>query len=176
MARIGLTRGDPSLPPLERQIAILTKAGRCETLIEAESGASGDKRLDRLLRGSGPGATICVVSLDVFHRPLHDLIRLLRDLAELSITVAIVSRNDGEVAIAPDARVVELLRQLAAFNGKTSTGAETARWYGRTFRPAARFTNEQALHARKLYREGMSLRAIGLIFETSPEEIWKVIG
>lgn len=175
--RIGLTRGDPCLPALSRQVEILTEVGRCGAIVEADASSRGQKRLDRLIRGLGPGSTLCVVSLEVFHRPLHDLVRLLRDLAELSITVAIVSRNDQEVAIRPHAAVADLLRQLAAFNGRASaSGGDKAQWYGRAFRPAAQFTRHQVLHARKLYGDGMSLRAIGLIFQTSPEEVSKVIG
>lgn len=174
--RIGLTRAHPSLPTVERQGDILTTIGRCDALIEVERGVAGDKRLEKTLATLGAGTTVCVVSIDAFGRPIGDLVRLLRDLAELSISVAIVGGAEGETVIRPKSDVIELLRQLSACSGRShgATG-EGARWYGRSFRSATQFNRHQVLHARKLYGEGLSLRAIGLIFETSPEEVWKVV-
>ena len=78
MARIGLTRGDPSLPPLERQIAILTEAGRCETLIEA-----GDH--PDAVRESQETVELAIKSLlklvGLSYPRAHDVSRLLREPA-----------------------------------------------------------------------------------------------
>lgn len=172
--RIGLVRGHPSLPDLERQSEILTTIGECPTVVEI--GTGGGKRLEKFLSALPKGTTVCLVSLDVFGKALPDLIRLLRDLGELSISTAIITRKDGETLIRPDREAVELLRHLSAYNGRTPPQtSDGPQWYGRTSRTAAGFNRHQVMHAKKLYREGMSLRAIGLIFQTSPEEVWKVV-
>mgnify|MGYP001263579086 CR=1 FL=1 len=174
--RIGLARSHPGLPDIERQRELLTGIGRCDAVIDVETGAAAERRLEKSLSALPAGATVAVVSLDVFGRPLADLVRLLRDLGELSVSIAIVSPKDGETLLRPGDDVLELLRRLSAYNGRASSAASTGpNWYGRTFRSANQFNRQQVLHARKLYGEGMSLRAIGLIFETSPEEVWKIV-
>lgn len=174
--RIGLARSHPSLPDIERQRGLLAEAGGCSIVIDLAAGAAGEKRLERSLAALPKGTTLCVISLDVFGRSLPDLVRLLRDLGELSISIAIVNAKEGETLFRPRKDVVELLRRLSAYNGRTpGPTTDGPQWYGRSFRPAARFSRHQVLHARKLYGEGMSLRAIGLIFQTSPEEVWKVV-
>jgi len=174
--RIGLARSDPSLPDIGRQRELLTETGGCSVVIDIAAGAAGEKRLERSLAALPRETTLCVVSLDVFGRSLPDLVRLLRDLGELSISTAIVSAKEGETLFRPRKDVVELLRRLSAYNGRTpGPTTDGPHWYGRSFRPAGQFNRHQVLHARKLYGEGMSLRAIGLIFQTSPEEVWKVV-
>lgn len=174
--RIGLVRAHPSLPDLERQSEILTTVGECPTVVEVGSGAGSGKRLEKFLSALPKGTTVCLVSLDVFGKALPDLIRLLRDLGELSISTAIITRKDGETLIRPHREAVELLRHLSAYNGRTQPQpGEGPQWYGRTSRTASEFNRHQVMHAKKLYGEGMSLRAIGLIFQTSPEEVWKVV-
>lgn len=174
--KIGLARSHPSLPDIERQRELLAEAGGCSVVIDVAAGAAGEKRLERSLAALPKGTTLCVVSLDVFGRSLPDLVRLLRDLGELSISIAIINRKDGETLLRPRKDVVELLRRLSAYNGRApGQTTEGSHWYGRPFRTAGQFTRHQTLHARKLYGEGMSLRAIGLIFQTSPEEVWKVV-
>ena len=174
--RIGLARSHPSLPDIERQRDLLAEAGGCSVVVDVAAGAAGEKRLEKSLAALPKGTTICVASLDVFGKSLPDMVRLLRDLGELSITIAIVSAKDGETLLQPRKEVVQLLRHLSAYNGRVpGPSADGPHWYGRAFRTAAQFNRHQILHARKLYGEGMSLRAIGLIFQTSPEEVWKVV-
>ncbi|MCF8504932.1 MAG: hypothetical protein K9G59_08455 [Caulobacter sp.] len=174
--RIGLVREHPSLPDLERQSEILTTVGECPTVVEVGVGAGGGKRLEKMLSTLPKGPTVCLVSLDVFGKALPDLVRLLRDLGELSISVAIITRKDGETLLRPHEETVELLRRLSAYNGRSQPQpGDGPQWYGRTSRAASEFNRHQVLHAKKLYGEGMSLRAIGLIFQTSPEEVWKVV-
>lgn len=174
--RIGLARSHPSLPDIERQRELLAEAGGCGGVIDVAAGVAGEKRLERSLAALPKGTTLCVVSLDVFGKSLPDLVRLLRDLGELSISIAIVSVKEGETLLRPRKDVVQLLQRLSAYNGRAPGPAtDGPQWYGRSFRTAGQFNRHQVLHARKLYGEGMSLRAIGLIFQTSPEEVWKVV-
>ena len=174
--RFGLVRAHSGLPDLERQSDVLTTLGRCGVVVEVHAGAAGEKRLEKVLATVPTGSTVCVVSLDVFGKPLADLVRLLRDLGELSISVALLDGEGEEVLFPPTEEVVTLLRHLSLYNGRGAGSATDGRpWYGRPIRTAAGFNRHQAQHAKKLYGEGMSLRAIGMIFETSPEEVWKVV-
>lgn len=179
VVRLGLARNHPSLPDIDRQRELLIAEGGCASVVDIEAGAAAERRLEKSLAALPPDSVVCVVSLDVLGRPLPDLVRLLRDLGELSISVAIVSPKEGETLLVPQEDVVRLLRHLSAYNGRQFSSPPGSNggtnWYGRSFRAAGDFNRHQVVHARKLYGEGMSLREIGLIFQTSPEEVWKVV-
>lgn len=175
--KFGFFRSGPGLPAADKQIEILSASGCEDRVVEVESGAQGARHLDRFLGNLDAGDVVCIVSLDVFDRTLEELTKLLRNLAELSVGLCIASRNDADLLIAPTAEVVNLLQLLSTCESRARTAGQAGQlaWYGRPFLPADEFTAHQREHALKLYAEGLSLRAIGLIFRTSPGEVLKVV-
>lgn len=174
--RVGLVREDAALPDLDKQAELLLARGDCGEVVEVDNGGLGPRRLEQFLRSLQAEDVVCVVSLNVLSRSLGRLIRFLKSLAEARISVVVVGREEDEIPIRPGEEVLSLLQLLAACDPHHQSSEEVRSvWHGRAFLRAEDFTAHQRDHVHTLYEGGMSLRAIGMIFRTSPGEIWKLL-
>lgn len=174
--RVGIVRKDPTLPDIDRQARILTDAANCTRIIEAEGGGVGVRRLDRQLQTLKGGDVVCVAGLNALSPNLGRLVKMIHNLAAARVSVCIADGKGPEVMISPDDTTTPLLRLLSACDPHRQAPPDGSTvWHGRRFPPAEDLTTYQRDHIHKLHKDGMSLRAIGLIFRTSPGEVSRIL-
>ncbi|HYG27159.1 MAG TPA: hypothetical protein VD906_09645 [Caulobacteraceae bacterium] len=173
--RFGFVRSDPALPAVDTQVRLLSAAGCGGQVIDVEAGHAGAERLDKFVQNLTADDVVCVVSLKVFGRAGRGLAQLLLSLAEASVGLSFISLNGEETLVPTTAECAALLAQLFEALPPDADQSAPPTWYGRAFTPAADFTEHQRDHVLKLYEDGASLRVIGLIFKTSPNEVMKVV-
>ncbi|MGA0605130.1 recombinase family protein [Phenylobacterium sp. VNQ135] len=173
--RYGIVREAPGLPPAAVQRQAL-EAATCDVVLhEGQATPEAQRRLARLLFGLRAGDEVVVHSLDAFQRSTGDLARLIRNLLELGVTLAVVGDDPNGAVLGPSDANLKVFSLLAEHETRRPTRALAG---GSTLKSGSRnpLSKYQLDYARKLYREGASLRAIGLLFQVSPREIWDVIG
>ncbi|ACG77079.1 site-specific recombinase, resolvase family [Phenylobacterium zucineum HLK1] len=174
--RYGVVRESPSLPPPAVQRRLLDGAACDVVLQEGQPTPEAQRRLARLLFGLKPGDEVLVHSLDVFQRSTGELAQLIRNFLEVGVSLRIVGdRAEGE-ALKPEQNVLKVLSLLAEHESRRPS--RTPPGAGSRFNSGSRnaLSKYQVDYARKLYREGASLRSIGLLFQVSPNEVWAAIG
>lgn len=173
--RYGIVRESPSLPPPGVQRRVL-EAAACDVILqEGHPTPEAQRRLARLLFGLKPGDEVLVHALDVFQRSTGELAQLIRNFLEVGVTLRIVGDNAEPEALKPSENVLKVLSLLAEHESRRPTRAAgtTSRLNSGSRNPLSKY---QIDYARKLHREGASLRSIGLLFQVSPNEIWEAIG
>lgn len=173
--RYGIVREASSLPPPAVQRRLL-EAAACDVILqEGHPTPEAQRRLARLLFGLKPGDEVLVHSLDVFQRTTGELAQLIRNFLEVGVTLQIVGEtSDGEV-LKPSENVLKVLSLLADHEVRRPSRAPAG---GSSLKSGSRnpLSKYQLDYARKLHREGASLRSIGLLFQVSPSEIWEALG
>lgn len=174
--RYGIVREAESLPPPASQKLVL-KAHGCDTLIEeASPGALAAKRLEELIAGLRPDDELLLPSLDVFLMTSAEIALALQDLLDAKITVRIANGALAATVLRPGDSSALLVALLADHERRRPTSVvqdSRPRSAGGSRKPLSRYQIE---YARKLYAKGTPLRAIGLLFQVSPDTIWKVVG
>lgn len=168
--RYGIVREGPRLPPEAVQRRLL-EAESCDVILqEGEASHESQHRLFRLLRALKKGDEVVVYSLDCFQCPTGHLATLLRDFLSTGVVVQVVGEPARKTNLARTT-AVQLLSLLAEHE---------ARWPGRD-QPASidrrrkGLTRHQIDYAKKLYRDGASLRQIGLLFQVSPNQAMDIV-
>jgi hypothetical protein len=174
--RYGIIRDASFLPAATDQRAILQALG-CDLIIQ-ERGADPDaaQRIDRLLATAKAGDDVVVQSLMVLLRSTGELVQALRDILARGARILIAGGAHDVVAIEPDPPLLELLELLADHESRRPAGPALrprGRIGGGSRNPLSPY---QIDYARKLHGDGASLRAIGLLFQLSPQDVLRLIG
>jgi hypothetical protein len=174
--RYGIVREADSLPPAASQRQML-KAQGCDTLIE-ESGAGAlpARRLEELIASLRPGDELLLPSLDVFLMTTAEIALVLQDLLDAKVVVKIANGALPAAVLRPGDHSAGMIALLADYERRrptTTVQDSRPRSAGGSRKPLSRYQIE---YARKLYAKGTPLRSIGLLFQVSPDTIWKVVG
>ncbi|WP_374467862.1 recombinase family protein [Phenylobacterium sp.] len=164
------------MPPPVAQRRLL-EAAQCDLVLEeGPPTPEAQRRLARLLSGLKVGDEVLVHSLDAFQRTTGELAQLIRTFLELGVSLRIVSAADEVETLPPAENVRKVLALLADHEARRPTrlppGSASSRNAG-SRKPLSKY---QVEYARKLHREGTSLRSISLLFQVSPNEVWEAIG
>jgi DNA invertase Pin-like site-specific DNA recombinase len=174
--RYGIVRDVAGLLPPTQQRRLL-EAAECDVILEeGPATPESQRRLGRLLLGLRVGDEVLVQCLDVFQRTTGELAQLIQTFLELGVSLRIVSAP-YQIQAVPSAdnvrRVMALLAEHEARRpSRSPPGFASSRNAG-SRRPLSTY---QVEYARKLHREGASLRSISLLFQVSPNEVWEAIG
>ncbi|WP_309091686.1 recombinase family protein [Phenylobacterium sp.] len=174
--RYGIVRESPSLPPPSVQRRILEGAACDVVLQEGQPTPEAQRRLARLLFGLKAGDEVLVHSLDVFQRSTGELAQLIRNFLEVGVTLRIVGESSEPEVLKPSEHVLRVLSLLAEHESRRPARGPPGASSRLNSGSRNALSKYQIDHARKLHREGASLRAIGLLFQVSPNEIWEAIG
>lgn len=167
--RVGLIQ--LGLPLSEGQQERLLAAAGADTFCRIGDDARGRQQLDQLVSDLRAGATLHVTGLDAFGRSLPEVLRLVRGLLEMGVTIKVVEDEETSI-IAPIEPVTQAMRILVAFASSNRQGLEPAH----VRRPrTASLSEVQIKYARRLFSEGEPLRIIGLIMRVAPDDVWKAI-
>jgi DNA invertase Pin-like site-specific DNA recombinase len=174
--RYGVIRELADLPSPTDQRRRLEACG-CDLIVqEAVPTPNAQRRLARLFAGMKSGDEVLVDSLDCFQRTTGELAQLIRTFLELGVTLRIVAGDDEPETLPPADNVRRVLGLLADHESRRPTrippGAASRANAG-SRKPLSKY---QVEYARKLHREGASLRSISLLFQVSPNEVWDAIG
>lgn len=148
----------------------------CDVVLqEREATGEAVRRVDRLLFGVKPGDEVVVQSLMVFLKTTGEVVQTLRNLLDLDASVIVASSLEDQFRMEPQAPVIAALNLLAEHESRRpiQTLAKPAgRIGGGSRKPLSPY---QVKYARKLHAEGESLRAIGLLFQISPQDVWELV-
>ncbi len=170
--RYGLIRIAPGLPSAVQQRRDLEATG-CDVVLEERSTTLAGRRiLMPLLQGLKDGDEVVVHSLECLDIELGELVRLLSRFHEAGVTLRLVG-SGGVENLTPHGPMPRILAVLAEHEARHRKPASSRRRARATSSP---LTAHQLKFARDMRRRGHSLRAIGLVFQLSPEEITALIG
>jgi len=174
--RYGIVRSAESLPAPTDQREILESHG-CETVIEEPAtGPMAAKRLERLIPTFEAGDELMLPGLDVFLMTTADIAMALQDLLEANVVIKIATGPSTATEVRPGDPSAQIICALADHERRRpsrSVPENRPRGAGGSRNPLSRYQIE---YARKLYARGTPLRAIGLLFQVSPDTIWKLVG
>ncbi len=143
---------------------------------EAAPTPDAQRRLARLFLGMRPGDEVLVESLDCFQRTTGELAQLIRTFLELGVALRIIGGGEEPETLPPADNVRRVLGLLADHESRRPTRSApggVSRANAGSRKPLSKY---QVEYARKLHREGASLRSISLLFQVSPNEVWEAIG
>jgi len=173
--RYGIVRVASYLPTADWQWAMLEGLG-CDLVQEVygEDFAT-DRRVGHVLFQLAKGDEIVVHNLAVLARNMVQTVRVLRNLIELDVSVLVSADGSAVNAITSADSAFDVLAFLAEQEHQRfpdSAMPDRRRVQGGSHNPLSKY---QIDHARKLYAQGTSLRAIGLVFQVSPNDVWSAI-
>ena len=134
------------------------------------------RRLAKLLFRMTRGDDLIVHSLDVLDMSTGELAHRLRDMFEVGVTLRIALDAETALVFPPEEPMMSLVSALADHEARRP---QSEKAYRRRRSSAGRdlaLTNYQIEYARKMHQEGVSPRLIGLLFQASPDEIWRLVG
>lgn len=170
--RYGVIRISEGLPSAAAQRRQIEMTG-CDVMLEERSTSpSGRKVLMQLLHGLRDGDEVIVHAVEAFDMNVGELARLLRRFHESGVTLRIVG-GERVQSLRPRGPVPEALVLLADHEARHRTPTPTRRRQRTSAQP---LTPHQLRFARDMRRRGHSPRAIGLLFQLSPEEVSALIG
>lgn len=169
--RYGVVRSSPDLPPPSVQRRLIEVAGCDVVLEEGDPNAASHRSLLALLFGLQRGDEVVVHALECLDTTTGQLARLVRRFFEAGVTLKIVGGSRVEV-LAPDGAIPRALALLADHETRRP-GQSGARRRMRT--SDAPLTQHQLKFARDMHRRGHSMRAIGLVFRLSPNEVARLL-
>lgn len=164
--RYGIIRESPGLAEAKTQRLLLEHAGCCVVLEDHGPSKDFSARIEQLIGRLGPDDEILIEDLRVL--PANCLPRLLLQIMRAGASLRIGMAPDAET-LRPSQegmRVLALLAPHGLPRPKETPSPASPRKRGRSA-----LTRFQVQHARKLFRQGMSVREIGMVFRLSPEEI-----
>jgi hypothetical protein len=169
--RYGVLRTSPDLPPPNVQRRLIEAAGCDAFLEEAYPTPASQKNLLHFLWALKRGDEILVHGLEAFELTTGELARLLRRFFEAGVTLRIVGGSRVE-SLAPDGAMPRALALLADHEARRPGQSLTSR---RPRTAPAPLTQHQLRFARDMHRRGHSMRAIGLLFRLSPNEVARLL-
>jgi len=174
--RYGLIRDASFLPPPAEQRVLLESLG-CDVVIQ-ERGAAQEAalRIDRLLGGLKDGDELVVQSLVVFLKTTGEVAQTVRALLSQGARITVAASETEITTIEPAPAVIAALDMLADHESRRPSPRAVrsrGRIGGGSRNPLSPY---QVDYARRLHGEGASLRAIGLLFQLSPEDVLRLIG
>lgn len=169
--RYGVVRSSPDLPPPSVQRRLVMTAGCDLVLEEGDPNVASHRSLLALLFGLGRGDEVIVHGLECLDATTGELARLIRRFFEAGVTLRIVGGSQIET-LAPTGAIPRALALLADHETRRPHRATGRR---RTRNTDAPLTQHQLKFARDMHRRGHSMRAIGLLFRLSPNEIAKLL-
>jgi|GEM_PF-2194142 len=170
--RYGVVRSSPELPPPSVQRRLIETAGCDIVLQEGDPQASTHRSLLTLLLSLSRGDELIVYELESLDASTGELATLLRRFFEAGVTLKILAGDQPEV-LAPDGTMPRALSLLADHETRhPSRGSPGQR---RTRMPETPLTQHQLKFARDMHRRGHSMRAIGLLFRLTPNEVARLL-
>lgn len=169
--RYGVVRSSPDLPPPSVQRRLVEAAG-CDIVLEdGDQHVASHRSLLVLLFGLRRGDEVVVHGLECLDATTGELARLIRRFFEVGVTLRIVGGSRLE-ALAPTGAIPRALALLADHEMRRPSRTVTRR---RARSAEAALTQHQLKFARDMHRRGHSMRAIGLLFRLSPNEVAKLL-
>jgi hypothetical protein len=169
--RYGVVRSSPELPPPSVQRRLIEAVGCDIVLEEGDPNVASHRSLLVLLFGLRRGDEVVVHGLECLDATTGELARLIRRFFEAGVTLKIVGGSRLE-ALAPTGAIPRALALLADHEARRPRRTATRR---RTRSTDAALTQHQLKFARDMHRRGHSMRAIGLLFRLSPNEVAKLL-
>lgn len=172
--RYGIVRVTATLPPPEEQRAWF-EAARCDVIVqEGPVSPEGRRRLDRLLFGLNAGDELLVHSLDTFQKSTGELAQLIRNFLEVGVILRIAREDHTFQPHSAGEEVLKALALLAEHETRRPSRmpGDRPRYNSGSRKPLSPY---QVDYARKLYKQGVSLRAIGLLFQVPPKVVWEMV-
>lgn len=169
--RYGVLRISPDLPPPGVQRRLIETAGCDAVLEEARPTPATQKNLLHFLHNLKSGDEVLAHDLETFELTTGELARLLRRFFEAGVTLRLVGGSQME-SLSPSGAMPRALALLADHEARRPAQALTRR------RPRIAdppLTQHQLKFARDLHRRGHSMRAIGLLFRLSPNEVAQLL-
>lgn len=171
--RLGIVRDALYLPPAARQREILTARGCVNIREEQGSDFIADRRIRRITADLGAGDELVIQSLGVLSRPQGHCARVLRDILEAGVAISVALSKNEVLAFDGGGQALALVAALAEHERERNASPGKSVHQGGSRNQLSKYQIE---YARKLHAEGESLRAIGLLFQMSPNHILDVIG
>jgi hypothetical protein len=170
--RYGIMVVGPQLPTADVQRTFL--APRCDVIVEELAMTpEARRRLGRLIARLKRGDELVVSGLGVFGQTTAGLMQTLRDVLSRGAGVVVVGSSEEETRFAPDAGLLAFINAVADHE-TYQTPASLPRRRGDVGR-RVHLTAYQIEYARKLHAEGASARAIGLLFQVTPDDVSQIL-
>ncbi len=159
------------LPSLRSQNDLIARAGCDATRVISGTELVAHRRVLRAIAGLKAGDELVVVNLSVVSRRPGSVAEMVRNLLELGVTLRLAGGSDAEAVISPDGPSLDALAHIAEAERLIQRDVRPGH-PGGSKRPLSKYQIE---YARRLHTAGESLRAIGLLFQLPPAEIWDLI-
>ncbi|WP_218054322.1 hypothetical protein [Phenylobacterium immobile] len=167
--RYGMIRDILELPVSKRQEEQLLAAG-CETVVLVGGGSlEAHSRMLGFLEKLRAGDTLTVCGLEAFYLPPRQMMRSLKNLLQTGVFLEVIGKNARISKITPSDDVIDLMDLISR---------EEIRWLGRsgeTDRPFGDLSAFQIDYAKRLRKQGISMRYIGQIFRLSPLDLERAL-
>jgi DNA invertase Pin-like site-specific DNA recombinase len=168
--RYGIVGKGEGLPPAAAQRAGLKKAA-CEVVIDSGL-AQEQRKLVKLLPRLGVGDEVLTYRLELFERPAGELVQLIRHMTAKGAVIRVDDGAGGFEPVVQSHAARQLVELLAGVDDQLRARPNPRSMRRETRAPLSCYQIE---YARKLYRQGSSLRSIGLLFQLPPNEILGLI-
>lgn len=168
--RYGMVRRIEGHLPSAAQRALIERAG-CDVLIEEgpPTRPSLQAQLD-LLFSLKRGDELLICSLAILHLTTGQLVRLFRRFDQTGVVLRLVGEKVSTLSFSGPMRA---LLALLATNEPSRADRRTPRTRSR---PGGKpLSHYQLDYAQELKRRGASLRMIGLLFQTAPSELLRLM-
>lgn len=170
--RQGIVREALYLPPVDVQRQALAAYGYDDLREEKGSDFVADRRIHRLIADRRPGDEIVVHSLGVLTRPQGRPARTVCNLLEAGLVLTLVSLHQPAVRFTAFGEAMALASALADHERGRNVQPLTSVHQGGSRNHLSKYQIE---YARRLYADGKSLRAIGLLFQLSPNHVLEIV-
>ena len=172
--RYGIIVEGPQSPSAEVQRLRLAQHA-CDVVVE-EPAMTPDarRRLLRLIARLKPGDELAVHGLEVFRQTTGAVVHLLREVFRKGAGVVVAREAEEPMRFEPQPDLLALVDALADHEAGQTLPPVPRRRRGEAGR-RMQLTAHQIDYARKLHAEGASPRAIGLLFQVAPDDIWQIL-
>lgn len=173
--RYGIIVEGPRAPSAEVQRALMATQA-CDVIVaESAMTAEARRRIGRLIGRLKQGDELAVHGLEAFGQTTGELVLMLREIFRSGASVAILGESGEATKLGAEATPGDLVNALAEHElSSTVTRAPLRRRRGGVGGPL-RLTAHQIDYVRKLHAEGTSPRAIGLLFQVTPDDVWQIV-
>ncbi|MBP8247267.1 MAG: recombinase family protein [Phenylobacterium sp.] len=173
--RYGIIVEGPRAPSAETQRALMATLACDVVVTESAMTADARRRLGRLIGRLKQGDELAVHGLEAFGQTTGELSLMLREIFRSGAAVAILGEPGKATTLGPQATAGDLVNALAEHeSGLTVARAPLRRRRGEVG-GRLRLTAHQIDYVRKLHAEGTSPRAIGLLFQVTPDDVWQIV-
>lgn len=165
---LGIVRDAYYLSPVRDQLRALAAAGCARVHEESGSDFVADRRIRRVIFQLRAGDTIVVQDIGVLCSPRSRPAHMLRDLLEAGLELHVTPSPGHVIRLTPDPAVLAAVQILAEQEREPAGAKRKSAHQGGSRNPLSKYQIE---YARKLFAEGESLRAIGLLFQLPPSRV-----